>query len=78
MKGNERVDRLADLVVVHGVIAMDRAYIPNIFRDNLRVSDAANNSEPTTMNRLNELTYQGSKCLSATIRWETEKNCEPA
>jgi hypothetical protein len=55
VKGNERADRLADMAVVQGGTAMDRTDIFNVVRDNYRISEAAKDSESTTMIRLNEL-----------------------
>jgi hypothetical protein len=52
MKNNEHMDRLA--VVMSG-IAINCTDIPDVLRDNCRVSDEANDSECTTMNRLYEL-----------------------
>jgi hypothetical protein len=55
LKSNEHADRLANLVVVQGGIEMDCTDIPNVLRDNWKVSDAANDSESITMIRLHEL-----------------------
>jgi hypothetical protein len=55
VKGNECADRLADMAVVQGGTAMDRTDIPNVLRDNYRISEAAKDSGSRTMIRLNEL-----------------------
>jgi hypothetical protein len=52
---NDLAARLEDMVVEQGGTAMDRTDILNVPRDNNRISEAANNSECTTMTRLNEL-----------------------
>jgi hypothetical protein len=54
VKGNESADRLAGMAVVQGDTEMDRTDIPNVLRDNYRISEAAKDSESTTMIRLNE------------------------
>jgi hypothetical protein len=55
VKANERGDRLADLTFVQGGIVMNRTNILNVLMKNLRVSDATNYSESTTMNSLHKL-----------------------
>jgi hypothetical protein len=55
VKSNESADRLADMVVEQGDTAMNRTEICNVLMDNYRISEAANDSESTTMIRLNEL-----------------------
>jgi hypothetical protein len=39
VKGNERADRLADMVVEQGGTAMNRTGVLNVLKDNYRVSD---------------------------------------
>jgi hypothetical protein len=55
VKGNERADRLVDMTVMQGGTVMDRTDILNVPRNNYRISEAAEDSESTTMIRLNEL-----------------------
>jgi hypothetical protein len=55
VKGSECVDRLTDTVVEQGGTAIYRSHILNVLRDNYRIPEAANDSESTTMIRLNEL-----------------------
>jgi hypothetical protein len=57
-KGNERADGLTDMAFDQGSTAMDCA---NVLRDNYRPSEAAKDSESTTVIRLNEL-RQGRQC----------------
>jgi hypothetical protein len=65
VKGNEHADRLADMAVEQGGIAMDRTDTLNVLRDNYRISEAANDSESTTMIRLNELHVK-----AGSARWQ--------
>jgi hypothetical protein len=60
VKGNEHTDRLADIAVVKGGIEMDHTDNSYVLRDSYTVSEAANNSESTTMIRLNELHVNAS------------------
>jgi hypothetical protein len=45
----------ADMAVDQSGTAIDHTDILNVLRDNYRISEAANDSESTTMIRLNEL-----------------------
>jgi hypothetical protein len=63
VKGNERAYRLVDMAAVQSGIAMDRTDIPNVLMVNYRVSDAANDSESTTMIRLNELHVKADSAI---------------
>jgi hypothetical protein len=60
VKGNKRAGRLVNMPVEQGGTAMDRTGIPNVHRDNYRTSEAAKDSESTTMIRLNELHIKAS------------------
>jgi hypothetical protein len=57
VKGNEHADRLADVVVVQRCTALDRTDILTVW-DNYSGTEAANDSESTTMIRLNELHFK--------------------
>jgi hypothetical protein len=60
VKGNERADRLVDMVVVQSSTAMNRTDILNVLRNNYRISEAEKDSESTTMIKLNELHVKAS------------------
>jgi hypothetical protein len=78
VKGNERADRLADLAVGQGGVAMDSIDLLNILRDNYRTSEAANYSECISMIMLNELYVKAGSARQKTICREVENNCKPA
>jgi hypothetical protein len=55
VKGYDRTDRLAVMVIEQGGTAMDRTDILYVLSDIYRISEAANVSESTAMIRLIEL-----------------------
>jgi hypothetical protein len=61
-------------VLKAGGTAMDRTDILNDLMDNYRISEAANDSESTTVVRMNELHVK----VRVTICGEAETNSKPA
>jgi hypothetical protein len=58
-----------------GGTAMDRTDILNVLSDNYTISEAANDSQSTTMIRLNELHVKAGNVRQQ--YWEAAKNCKP-